>query len=285
MIKPAIISASRRTDIPAFYLRWLVEGIKKEEVTVRGPYGRMYRVNLSPERVHTLVLWSKNFLPLLKNAYGSIEALKKYSQIYFLFTITGLGGTKWEINVPSPEKTIRQLEPLSEIAGPERIGLRFDPVVHWKEGDKTKSNLQFFERLAPVLSSIGIKRVIFSFVQWYPRAVKRTRNAGIEFYDPPAEEKRREASYLLDIAKTYHLSLEACSQPESFLIKGIKKGACINAELLSSLHPFGWTISPGKDAGQRALCGCSKSIDIGSYSLPCGHICLYCYANPKLRIH
>lgn len=285
MVKPVIISASRRTDIPAFYLKWLVEGIKNGEVTVKGPYGRVYKVILKPERVHTMVLWSKNFLPLIKNTHGARDALKRYSQLYFLFTITGLGGGKWERGVPSPEKAIKQLGPLSEIAGPERIGIRFDPVVHWKENGKIKTNLYFFEKLAPILSSLGIKRVIFSFVQWYPKSVKRTTLAGIEYYDPPAHEKRRESGYLLEVGNTYGLSIEACTQPEHFLVPGIKKGSCINAQLLSYLHPLGWSISPGKDPGQRQLCGCSKSIDIGSYSLPCGHFCLYCYANPKVRIH
>ncbi len=285
MVMPAIISASRRTDIPAFYLKWLVDGIKRGEVTVKGPYGRAYKVKLNPERVHTMVLWSKNFLPLIKNAYGARDILKNYSQLYFLFTITGLGGSKWETGVPSPGEAIKQLEPLSEIAGPERIGLRFDPVVHWKEGNTIKTNLYFFEKLAPILSSLGIKRVIFSFVQWYPKSVKRTTLAGIEYYDPSPSEKRKEAKYLLEIANSHGLSIEACSQPEEFIVPGIKKGACIDADLLSALHPFGWKISPGKDTGQRKLCGCSKSIDIGSYSLPCGHLCLYCYANPKLRLH
>ncbi len=285
MASLVIISASRRTDIPAFYLKWLVKAIKKKEALVKGPYGRFYKVNLNPERVHTVVLWSKNFLPLIKNAYGAIDALKDYSQLYFLFTITGLGGTNWEMGVPKPGKAVLQLEGLRKIAGSERIGLRFDPIVHWWKDGKLRTNLYFLEKLAPILADLRIKRVIFSFVQWYPKAIRRTKLAGIKYYDPSPKEKRKEAKYLLDITDSYGLSLEACSQPEEFLVPGIKKGACIDAKLLSSLHPLKWKISPGKDKGQRPLCGCSKSIDIGSYTLPCNHLCLYCYANPRIRIY
>ncbi len=284
MVAPAIISASRRTDIPAFYLDWLVKGIEEGEVRVKGPYGRFYRVIMSPDRVHTLVLWSKNFGPLLENRRAR-RTIDRFSQVYFLFTITGLGGSPWEQGVPSPEIAMAQLKPLADWWGPERIGLRFDPVVYWWEGGRVKTNLRFFERLAPLLERLKIRRVIFSFVTWYPKAVRRTKAAGMEFYDPPVEEKKQAASYLLSVSRAYGLSLEACSQPEEVLVPGIERGACINAELLSRLHPHGWKIHPGEDTGQRLLCGCSKSIDIGSYSLPCQHLCLYCYANPRVRIY
>ncbi len=284
MVAPAIISASRRTDIPAFYLDWLVEGVKRGEVVVKGPYGRVYRVKMTPDRVHTLVLWSKNFGPLLENREAR-RILDSYSQLYFLFTITGLGGTPWEQGVPPPERAMVQLRPLAEWWGPERIGLRFDPVVYWWEGKELRTNLYFFEKLAHVLEKVGIKRVIFSFVAWYPKARRRTKMAGLEFYDPSVEEKKRAQEYLLKVASAHGLELEACSQPPQILIPGIKRGSCINAELLSRLHPQGWKLSLPKDPGQRSLCGCSKSIDIGSYSLACHHLCLYCYANPKVRIY
>ncbi len=284
MVPPAIISASRRTDIPAFYLDWLVEGIKKGEVVVKGPYGRVYRVKLIPERVHTLVLWSKNFSPLLKNREAR-KTLDSYSQLYFLFTITGLGGGPWERGVPSPEVAVAQLKPLAQWWGPERIGLRFDPVVYWRERGQLKTNLYFFEKLAPLLESAGIKRVIFSFVTWYPKAVRRTREARMDFYDPTPEEKIRAEEYLVSVARAHGLSLEACSQPRELIFPPIKRGACIDAELLSELHPRAWKLSLPKDPGQRNLCGCSRSIDIGSYSLPCRHLCLYCYANPKVRVY
>ena len=284
MAAPAIISASRRTDIPAFYLDWLVNGIRKGEVLVKGPYGRFYRVIMAPERVHTLVLWSKNFGPLLKNE-GARKAIDIYSQVYFLFTITGLGGSFWERGVPPSHKAMAQLKPLADWWGPERIGLRFDPVVYWREGGKLKTNLFFFEKLAPELERLSIKRVIFSFVTWYPKSIRRTKSAGLDFYDPSPDEKRKAGEYLASVASAHGLSLEACAQPEEILVSGIKKGSCINAELLSRLHPGGWKLELPKDRGQRELCGCSRSIDIGSYALPCRAFCLYCYANPRLRIY
>ncbi len=63
-----VISASRRTDMPAYYLDRLTGFIKQRFAEVRNPYsGKKYIVSLKPEDVHTLVLWSKNFKHLLEN--------------------------------------------------------------------------------------------------------------------------------------------------------------------------------------------------------------------------
>ncbi len=278
-----VISASRRTDLPAFYTRWLAKALKEEKAKVLGPYHRVYTVSLKPERVHTIVLWSKNFSPFIKNSHGILDQLKKYSQLYFLFTITGLGGTLWERRVITPEKAVNQLDSLIEIAGsPLRVSVRFDPIVFWWEDGKLRTNLYYFEKLAPELERRGIRDVRFSFVQWYPKVVKRTQKVGVRFYDPPLDEKVRYALYLSQVAKAHSLILHACAQPAEILVNGILKSSCIDARLLSQLHPLGWRITHKKDPSQRESCGCSKSIDIGSYSLTCHHRCLYCYANPEL---
>ncbi len=277
-----VISASRRTDIPAFYLHWLAEGVKQEKVRVVGPGGRVYNVSLKPERVHTFVLWSKNFLPFIRNQHNILQLMRKYTQLYFLFTITGLGGTIWEERVLPAERAVEQLDRLVEIAGsPLRVSVRFDPVVFWWEWGKLRTNLYFFEKLAPELEKRGIRDVRFSFVEWYPKVVRRVQKRGIEFYDPPLEEKIRHVRYLASVASSHSLQLHACAQPPELLVDGVKKSACIDGVLLSQLHPLGWKAPTFKDPSQRPACGCSKSIDIGSYTLVCRHRCLYCYANPS----
>jgi len=278
-----VISASRRTDLVSFFPEWLASAVRKGKAVVYGPSGHVYTVDLQPDAVHTLVLWSKDFSNLIGNRFGLKDAIRRYSQVYFLFTITGLGGTFIEKGVPHPKSALAQLEELIRIAGnARRVSVRFDPIVFWKEGKEIKTNLHFFEELAPRLSDLGIKDVRFSFTQWYGKAVKRAEKHGFSYLDPSPEEKKEKASSLAQAALRWGLNLYACSQ--SFLtdVPGIKASSCINAALLQSLHPDSEPTSRKKDRSQRKECGCTGSVDIGSYAQKCPHSCLYCYANPRV---
>lgn len=278
-----MISASRRTDLVAFFPEWLASAIKKERALVYGPSGRAYAADLRPQSVHTFVLWSKNFENLSKNRRGLRDYLAKYDQLYFHFTVTGLGGSFIEPGVPPPETAFAQLETLVEMAGcPERVSLRFDPVVFWEEQGKRLTNLTFFEDLAPRTASLGIKTVRFSFAQWYGKAKRRAARCGFRYIDPPVEDKLEAARRLAEIARQQGISLFSCSQDFLAEVPGIQPSSCIDGLLLQALHPSGEPASQLKDRSQRRECRCSESVDIGSYTQSCPHSCLYCYANPRL---
>lgn len=277
-----VISASRRTDLAAFFPEWLAGVVRKEKAVFRGPSGRLLTVDLSPENVHTFVLWSKNFAPLIENRRGLQDGLRKYDQIYLHFTITGLGGTPVEREVPAPGDALGQLEPLLEIAGsPARVSLRFDPVIYWKEGDEIRSNLRFFEELARRAAESEIRDIRFSFAQWYGKSKRRAERQGFAYVDPAPEEKRKDAVYLAGIAARYGLNLYCCSQDFLADIPGIRPSACIDGRLLQACHPGGLPVSIRKDRTQRRECRCTESVDIGSYTQTCPHSCIYCYANPR----
>ena len=57
-----IISASRRTDIPAFYWEWFQKRLQEQYVLVRNPLNlhQVSRISLRPEVVDGLVFWTKN---------------------------------------------------------------------------------------------------------------------------------------------------------------------------------------------------------------------------------
>lgn len=278
-----IISASRRTDLVAFFPEWLSSAIKKERAAVYGPSGHVFQVDLSPQAVHTFVLWSKNFSNLIMNFVSLQDELRKYPQLYLHFTITGLGGTSIEREIPPPEATLLQLDSLVKIAGePERVSVRFDPVIFWNEGEKVKTNLMYFEKIAPELSMRGIKSIRFSFAQWYSKAKKRAARQNFSYVDPSQDEKTEGARYLVDVARSWDLNLYACSQSFLSEVTGVRPSACIDGGLLQSLHPSGEDVSKQKDRSQRSECRCTESIDIGSYTQSCPHSCLYCYANPKV---
>lgn len=278
-----VISASRRTDLIAFFPDEFSKMLDEGKTAVFGPAGRTYTVDLSPEKVHTIVLWSKNFEHIIANRFRLRERLAIYDQLYLHFTITGLGGTFVEPGVPLPQNALHQLDALLEILGrPERMTVRFDPLTFWLAGEKVEANLHFFEKLAPALACRGIKTVRFSFVQWYNKAKRRAVKLGFQYYDPPDEEKKKYTATLVQIAQVWGVSLFSCSQNVLTEVPGISPSACIDGKLLQRLHPRKEEASGKKDKSQRAECGCTESVDIGSYVQSCPHCCLYCYANPKV---
>ncbi|HZX10962.1 MAG TPA: DUF1848 family protein [Acidobacteriota bacterium] len=282
-IMKKVISASRRSDLVAFFAPWLSQSLHNELALVYGPSGHKYSVNLSPERVHTIVFWSKDFSNMIGDKNHLLKNIKKYDQIYLHFTITGLGRTFIERKAPFPHEAIKQFDELIKIAGsPNRISVRFDPVIFWKDKGGQHSNTQFFERLAPEVSSRGIKAVRFSFVQWYGKAKKRALKHNFQYIDPPKEEKIETAQYLVEVARKWGINLYSCSQDFLTVIEGIQPSACIDGSLLQRLHPNNEPVSIEKDKSQRKECRCTESIDMGSYKQSCPHACLYCYANPSL---
>ena len=82
-----VISASRRTDIPAFYMEWFMRQIVKGTFEVVNPYNRhISRVKAAAADVDTIVFWSKNFGPFLKGRYGE-KLIDLGYHLFFNFTI------------------------------------------------------------------------------------------------------------------------------------------------------------------------------------------------------
>ncbi len=278
-----VISASRRTDLVASFPDWLSSVIRAGRAKVIGPRGATYSVDLSPDKVHTVVLWSKDFLNLIDDRFGLRQSLKRYAQLYAHFTITGLGGGPWERGVAKPGAILKQLNDLIEVVGgPERVTVRFDPIVFWQEQGRIHTNLYFFEDLAPELAACSIRTVRISFAQWYRKAQIRTRKYGLHFIDPELERKLASARFLADTASENGIHLYACSQNFLTAVPGIAASSCINGKLLQELHPDKALVTTKRDRTQRAECLCTGSLDIGSYTQHCPQSCLYCYANPCL---
>jgi len=276
-----VISASRRTDLVASFPEWLAAALRVRRAVLVGPRGRAVEVDLSPAGVHTLVLWSKDFSNLLRNAHGLMDLLAAYGQVYLHFTISGLGGTGIEPGAPPTDRALAQLPGLAAFAGdPRRVSVRFDPVVFWSDGGAVRTNLGEFLGIAAAAAGAGIKDIRTSFAQWYGKAKRRAAARRLAFVDPPDEAKREHAAALAGIAAAHGLVLHACSQPALAGLPGIVPSACIDGALLESLHPRREPASRRKDRSQRPDCLCAESKDIGSYTQACPCGCVYCYANP-----
>jgi hypothetical protein len=102
--------------------------------------------------------------------------------------------------------------------------------------------------------------------------LRRTAQKGVRLLLPNKQEQHRQAEWLIQKAAEYNMRVQFCS------VEGFERSRCIDGALLSVLHPDGRACSVKKAKGQRTLCGCTESIDIGWYSLRCKNRCVYCYA-------
>ncbi|MCG2715202.1 MAG: DUF1848 domain-containing protein [Candidatus Marinimicrobia bacterium] len=277
---PIIISASRRTDIPAFYCDWFYQRVQQGFVDVTNPFSKnTYRVSLKPDDVSAIVFWSKDYRPFL-------SILKKNEPVYknhflFHFTITGYqerAKLLFEPNAPDFPDAIQTAKYLSDRYGMETVLWRFDPVI-FSGISSYEERLNTFRRLAEELEGI-VSRCYISFVDLYGKVQRRfdrlSKVHSVNFIKPTIGEQVEFARELAVIANDYGIEIYTCCEDDVARASGVSKGHCIDAELLQRLYPdrqFTDEIKP-----TRRGCGCFASKDIGSYNT-CWHHCLYCYAN------
>ncbi|MEW6380481.1 MAG: DUF1848 family protein [bacterium] len=292
MNEKIVISASRRTDIPAFYMDWFMEGIEQGNFTVQNPIsGQVISVPATADRVHTIVFWSKNFGPFLAAGYGQ-ELIRKGFHLFFHFTVNS-EDPLLEPGIPSLEERLEQALNLSREFGPEVISWRFDPICFYQDSrGKVNNNLQDLNRIAEAMGCAGIRRCVTSFMDDYSKVQRRTRvRAGLQGFKFIYPDLRQQTEIVLMLAKklaAHSINLYTCCEKDLLSLlppdSGIRASSCIPNDFLQRL--FGGHISLWTDYGQRHSkgCRCSVSRDIGSYHLqPCYHRCLYCYANPAGR--
>jgi hypothetical protein len=264
-----VISASRRTDIPAYYMPWLMNRLDAGTVTYPNPFGgKLVTVSLRPEHVHSLVFWSKHYGPFLDHI---AEIERRGYPFYCHYTITG-APRRLEPHVPDWQHAVRVFRQLAERTSPRRVIWRFDPIVFTDELG-ADFYLESFRALAAALSG-ATERCMFSFASYYGKVERRMSQAGITTVDPPLDEKRALAAQLAEIAGEHGITLYACCQ--KMLIEGkVRQAHCVDGELLADLFPDRPPLTTLRPT--RAQCGCFASRDIGLYD-SCGHGCVYCYA-------
>lgn len=257
-----IISASRRTDIPACYPEWFVNRLKAGEILVPNPYNRkkISRIAISPDTVDCIVFWTKNPEPLLPKLKEIDRLGYRY---YFQMTVTDYG-MDMEENLPSTEESMATFVLLSERLGRERVDWRFDPII--LNGTYTLGyHLEKFEMMCEWLHKYT-DRCIISFVDAY---------RGNPYPELEEDEMASVAKGIAGIAGKYKLPLYTCAEKMNLERYGIRHGACIDKEKIRDI--IGYKLDLKKDTGQRRECGCAESIDIGMYDT-CVNGCAYCYA-------
>ena len=267
-----IISASYRTDIPAFYGAWFMNRLGAGYCRTVNPYGgQVVEVPLTPADVDGFVFWTRNAGPFL-------DALDEVRGRGFPFvlhqTITGYPRAL-DFATVEARRAANQLRRINRDFGARVPVWRYDPVVissftppAWHRAN--------FATLAAALSGV-VDEVVVSFCQVYRKTARNMAAAARAFRfawrDPPDDEKRALLSDLSAIATDHGMAVTICGQP-ALLVDGAREASCIDARRLADVagSPIAARAKP-----HRETCACWSSRDIGEYDT-CPHGCVYCYA-------
>jgi hypothetical protein len=267
-----IISASYKTDIPAFYGEWFMNRLRAGFCKMVNPYNRrVIRVSLLPETVDGIVFWTKNVGPFIKYLP---EVQSRGFPFILQHTINGYPKALEQAVVDAP-RAIKHLRQVADTYGPRVAVWRYDTIVNSSLTPR-EFHLETFARLAKSLEG-ATDEVVISFAHFYNKTLRNMRQAatehGFSWSDPSDEWKQSLAAELASVAAAHQIQLTVCSQPQ-FITASCAEARCVDATRLASIT--------GKPVmaclkGNRKECGCFESRDIGEYDT-CPHGCVYCYA-------
>lgn len=311
---PVIVSASRSTDIPAFYSRWLMNRLEKGYVVWRNPFNQR-PLYVSFRDTKAIVFWSKNPRPLFPYLKELDSAGMYY---YFQFTLNDYEHEKLERNVPPLAERIETFRRLADKIGPDKVIWRTDPLIItpqtsvrnllekiWHTGNKIKGLTH--KLVFSFIDVMAYRKVQNNLVKETTFYTKDTvKNA--ELSPGQIEEFVQGLVKIQDRWKSenWNIELATCAEDVDLSNYGIAHNRCIDGELMEKLfstdadfvHYLRYGKFPKqkmllpiygleqrvnlKDKGQRENCGCIISKDIGSYNT-CLHRCVYCYANTSQK--
>ena len=271
-----IVSASYRSDIPAFYGDWFLKRLAAGFCRVVNPYGgQVHEIALTPEAVAGFVFWTRNPGPFR----AALEEVARRGYP-FVVQVTATGYPRaLETSVLPAERLVALVEEIGADFGPRVAVWRYDPVLITSatSADWHRRN---FTTLARAFAG-KVDEVVFSFAHIYAKTRSNLNRAaqghGFTWDDPAEADKRALLAELAAIARNLGLKATLCAQPELLspdLGVGLEAARCIDAERLSDVA--GRPIA-ARAKGNRPGCLCAESRDIGAYD-SCPHGCVYCYA-------
>jgi hypothetical protein len=267
-----IVSASYKTDIPAFYGDWFRARLAAGRCRVRNPYGGPERlVRLDRAHVDGFVFWTRNVEPF----WDTLAEVGRQGYPFVVhYTITGYG-RPLEARVPSAARMVEAVKRLAGTYGPRAVVWRYDPILI-SSATPAALHADRFGLLAHGLRG-ACDEVVTSFTHFYRKTgrnlAKLAASADLTWEDPAEEIKREMFLTMARIAGENDMRLTLCTQP-AFVGDDLPAARCIDAARLSDVA--GSPIEAA-ERGNRPGCACHASVDIGDYDT-CPHGCVYCYA-------
>lgn len=292
-IAPVILSASRATDVPAFYAEWFWNRIRAGYFKWVNPFNAGQVQTISTTKARAVVFWSKNPKPLME---GMDELDRRGIHYYFQYTINDYEAEGYEPHVPKLETRIDTFRRLAGRIGPERVVWRMDPLMRTEK----VGIAELLEKAAKIAAGLGghAKKLVFSYadIRAYAGVRRNLDRAAAGARELTTEEMNELARGLAEVARANGIrEIATCGEGLDQTGLGVAHNRCIDDELMIRLWPgdgalmeflghegeapFGGHGRRGsKDKGQRKECGCVASKDVGRYGT-CPHLCAYCYAN------
>lgn len=268
-----IISASRRTDIPAYYSDWFYRRIKEGFCTVPNPFdaNQTYFVDLRPQSVTAIVFWTRNALPLMKTLEFLDDGGYKY---YFQFTINNYPKIYEPYN-PTVDTVINCFKQLVDKLGKGKAIWRYDPIL-FSEDLTIEFHKENFSKIFNELKT-HTKKIVVSIVDDYKKTLRRLKKLKTNYEENQIKKPHVEEflKFIAEKASSNGIVVESCAEEKDFRHLGIKHGKCVDDRLLR--EEFGIDLPFKKDKNQRLACGCMISKDIGVNNT-CLMGCEYCYA-------
>ncbi len=300
--KKLVLIASRRTDYPRFHTKDLIEGLQKGEFLCKVPMQKPFLLQFEEEDIHSIGLWSQDFSEWIK-WFPEIEDTAY--RFWYRFTILP-DHSFFKPAAPSVDQQLEQVRRLVSLPGhsSKQIKIYIDPLIRyrrnvgaddkstngqeWKDGSSEEQwqrnySVPQLETIFRMLQEDGIREVTVSVIDYYSKVERRFKAAGyeVDFFNDDEDGKERMLEFVmpfLDTAEQYGISVKSCCEKDLVAAGLTEKGACVDGTWLNAV--FGPGVSVKDDSGQRKKfgCGCTKSLDIGNYSMKCGHNCPQCYA-------
>ncbi|MDR2641284.1 MAG: DUF1848 domain-containing protein [Planctomycetaceae bacterium] len=283
-ILPVVISASRATDIPAFYGDWFMTRLRAGCCVWLNPFNRK-KYHVSFQNLRAIIFWTKNPEPF----FCQLDELYQMGlTYYFQFTLNNYEKENFEPDLPPLAKRIELFQKLSERLGRDRVIWRFDPIL-------VTDNLSVFdvldrlETIGNALAGFFTDKLVFSFVDVdnYFCVKRKIRSLFPKPRELSITEMQQAARQISEYNKKWRIEVASCCEETDLSGYGIEANSCVDAELLRRLAPndlrlLSFLSRTKKDKGQRKNCGCIVSKDIGQYNT-CRHNCIYCYANKSAK--
>ena len=294
---PVVVSASRSTDIPAFFPKWFSNSLQRGYIRRVNPFNRKPEY-ISFSATRAIVFWSKNPRPLIP----FLPELEEHGiNYYFQFTLNNYEKEGLEPGVPPLAQRIETFCRLSKRLGRKRVIWRFDPLI--LTDSLTIDHL--LERVAGVAEQIKTftERLVISFadIAIYAKVRNNLARANIHCHEFTPDRMLELAQRLQVLNREWGLKIATCAEALDLEPYGIEHNRCIDDRLMIDLFSHdrllmeflgherslaglnGGMLKPRmKDKGQRQECGCIVSKDIGMYDT-CSHLCAYCYANTSRK--
>ena len=261
-----ILNVSSRTDIIAFYEKWLIKRVEAGFVDVRNPFNPklVNRINFSD--IDLILFCTKNPIPILND----LNKIK----IPYLFQIT-ITPYKRDIepNVPSKKEVIEAVRKISQAIGKENVSVRYDPIFLSEKYNITY-HIKAFKKLCMLLNGY-VETIIVSFLDEYKNVLKN-KNV-LQYRKFTEEDYKIIGKNFSKIAKLNNMKVQTCFEDRNLTEYGFTKGECLS-------HELAYRLTGKKYKSWKARkCNCVEMIDIGVYN-SCKHFCKYCYANYDEKI-